>query len=105
MLRMKVNFRPINNAAIKDDRPTPNMNTMHPKGRHKHTVREADSHTLYEPLRPLQGAERSGIHLKVGATESFKDISNNIFIWFDDWLLHATNFTRHMSIVDKFLAL
>ena len=88
MYRMTVDLRPINNATVKDDRPMPNMETMlldvqkahffaqmdmthayfqvsiHPEDRHKHTFRGADSHTMYEPLRSLQGAKNSGIHCK-----------------------------------------
>ena len=35
----------------------------------------------------------------------FKDIAKHILIWLDDWLLHATTFTDHMEIMEKFLAL
>ena len=71
--------------------------SMHPEDRHKHNFRGADSHTLYDTLRPLQGAKNSGIHPQVRATEAFKDIAKNILIWHDDWILHATTIAEHME--------
>ena len=107
MYRMTVDLRPINNATAKDDRPLPYMETMllevqkahfcaqidmrhtysqvsiHHKG--KHTCRGADSHTVCEPPRSLQGVKNSGAHLQAGATEAVKDIlPKNVPIRFDD---------------------
>ena len=79
--------------------------SIHPENRHKHTFRGAESHTLYEPLRSLQGAKNSGIHLQVGTPEAFKDIAKNTFFWLDDWLPHATTFAEHMEFMEQFLRL
>lgn len=127
--RMTIDLRPINLQTQKDTRPMPNMETMlldvagdhfftnadlkhayyqvavEPTDRHLHTFRGADSHSLYEPLRSLQGAKNSGIHLQVGATELFDQIKKQILIWLDDWLLHSKTFQEHIEVLATFLSL
>ena len=127
MWRMTIDLRPINHSTVKDTRPMPNMETMlldvandsffgeadlvhaffqvaiHEDDRHLHTFRGADAHSLYEPLRSLQGAKNSGIHLQVHATELLSEIKGNILLWLDDWLLHSKTWSEHMTVLEKFL--
>ena len=127
--RMTIDLRPINHATVKDERPMPNMDTMlldvagslyfgeadlvHAffqvlldlRDRHYHTFRGADSHSLHEPGRTLQGAKNSGIHLQCGAPELLQPINRNLLIWLDDWLLHAKTFIEYLTVLEKFLAL
>ena len=108
MYRMTGDLRPMNDATVKELRPMPNMEMMlevqkahfcaqidmghaysqvsiHPKDRCKHTCRGADSHTVCEPPRSLQGVKFSGTHLQAGSTKAAKDIlPKNVLIWFDD---------------------
>ena len=62
---------------------------IHEDDRHLHTFRGADAHSLYEPLRSLQGEKNSGIHLQVHATKLLSKIKENILLWLDYWLLHS----------------
>lgn len=85
---MTIILMPINHAAEKDARPMPAMETIllnvayksffdeadllhascqvaiHEEDSRLHTFRGAYSHSLHEPLRSLQCANNSGIHLK-----------------------------------------
>lgn len=54
--------------------------SIHPGDNLKNTLRSADSHTLYELLRSLQGGKNPSIHMQVGAAKDFKDILKNIVI-------------------------
>lgn len=57
--------------------------------RHRRTFREADSLTLYEPMRSPKEAKNSGIHVQVGTTKAFKELARNILLWLEDWLFHT----------------
>lgn len=54
---------------------------------------------------PKTRVSRSGIHLQLGAAKAFKDISWNILIWLEDWLLHTKTFIKHMEVTERFFGL